>query len=454
MRIGLLDHMGYGNLGDAATQEALIANIRARLPEANIVGFSLNPNDTMKRHNILCHSITHWHPGLRESRQTTAADEDCRSKLKSILKNIPVFSALALSARNLVRELAHLVRSIKVLRSLDCLIIAGGGQLCELWRGPWSHPYNVYKFSVLTKLANKKLLFLNVGAGPLKSVLSREFTRWAVDMADYASFRDVESQSLARQLGVKRHTHVFPDSAYALDISGYETDHEVRPSRPLVGINPIGYCDPRIWPDKNVSAYSHYLDNLASFAEWLLNHNYRLRVFSPEASVDMYALDDLRGRLLTKLSPGDVSEIWALPSETVKGLLCDMSRCDFIITSKFHGVVFSHLLAKPVIALSYHRKIDDLMRTVGHSRYCLNIGSFDEECLKETFLALLEDVQELKSKFRQATASYSGVLKAQFDGLFTANNLQSYSDELRASPSSAVVRPSECRIAGLSGHRK
>jgi hypothetical protein len=73
---------------------------------------------------------------------------------------------MALFARNLVRELVRLGRSFKVLRSLDSLIIAGGGQLCELWRGPWSHPYNVFKFSVLTKLANRKLLFLKVGAQP------------------------------------------------------------------------------------------------------------------------------------------------------------------------------------------------------------------------------------------------------------------------------------------------
>ena len=84
MRIGLLDHMGYGNLGDAATQEALIANIKIRLPDANIVGFSLNPDDTRKRHNIPCYSITHWHPGLTKSKQTNTDGESGRSRLKSI----------------------------------------------------------------------------------------------------------------------------------------------------------------------------------------------------------------------------------------------------------------------------------------------------------------------------------------------------------------------------------
>jgi polysaccharide pyruvyl transferase WcaK-like protein len=362
-------------------------------------------------------------------------------------------STIALSALNLVRELIHLGQSFKVLRSLDCLIIAGGGQLCELWRGPWSHPYNVFKFSVLTKLANRKLLFVNVGAGPLESNLSKVFARCSVRLADYASFRDVESQSLVRQLGVKRQSYVFPDSAYALDISEYGTRDTAGSSTPLVGLNPIGFCDPRIWPKKDADAYSRYLDNLAAFSLWLLNLNYRLRIFSAEASVDVYALEDLKGRLRNNLSVAEINKMWVQPSENVKDVLAEMSGCGFVVTSKFHGVVFSHLLTKPVIALSYHRKIDDLMRTVGHGQYCLSIESFDCECLSGAFTTLVEDAQELKSKFRQATGSYFKALKSQFDELFVPKNLQRYPHQSRTE-SLSVVRPSEHEVATLIGQRK
>ena len=431
MKIGLLDHMGYGNLGDAATQESLIANIMARVPGAEILGFSLNPDDTRQRHHIPCYSITHWHPGLNKSEPTKKDVRNTKRRIKLILKKIPILSGVALWVQNLVREFVHLARSFKVLRSLDSLIIAGGGQLGELWRGPWSHPYNVFKFSVLTKLANRKLLFVNVGAGPLDSSLSKTFIRWSVGMADYVSFRDVQSQSLVYRSGVKRQTYVFPDSAYALDVSHYENGNAANTSKLCVGLNPIGFCDPRIWPKKDNGTYSQYLDKVTALSLWLLSLNYRLKIFSGEVSVDRYALEDLKERLSNSLSPADIDEICVPPSRTVEDLLVEMSGFDFVVTSKFHGVVFSHLLAKPVLALSYHNKIDDLMRAVGHSRYCLNIETFNDECIKNAFTSLVEDAQEIESKYRQTRVSYSEALKSQFDELFVTKNLQPHLQQLR-----------------------
>jgi polysaccharide pyruvyl transferase WcaK-like protein len=163
---------------------------------------------------------------------------------------------------------------------------------------------------------------------------------------------------------------------------------------------------------------------VAAFSLWLLSRNYGLRVFSGEVSVDVYALEDLKKRLANSLSPADINEIFMPPSENVKDLLAEISRVDFVVTSKFHGVVFSHLLAKPVIALSYHNKIDDLMRTVGHSEYCLNIESFDAERLESAFMSLVDNAQELKLKFRGKTTLYSSALKAQFDEVFVPENLQ------------------------------
>jgi polysaccharide pyruvyl transferase WcaK-like protein len=446
MNIGLLDHMGYGNLGDAATQEALIANIRARVLEARIVGFSLNPVDTEMRHGIPSYSITNWHPGLDKpgvpAGSGTGNKGSRAQQLKSRLKKIPVLSPALLWTQNLVRELRHLVRSFHRVKSLDVLIIAGGGQLCELWRGPWSHPYNVFKFSLLTKLARKKLLIVNVGAGPLESRLAKTFIKWSVRLADYVSFRDVESQALVRALGIRQQTWVCPDSAYALDVSRYANRGTVSGRKPLVGINPIGFCDPRIWPKKDASVYSRYLDSLAEFLLWLWSENYRLKVFSAERSVDLHALEDLKGRLEAEIPKSDVDRIFVAPSEDVEDLLTGMSEFDYVITSKFHGVVFSHLLEKPVMAISYHRKIDDLMRMVGDSERCLSIESFDTESLQQAFGTMVESAQTLQGKYRQTVTRYTCELGLQFDYLFAAENFEPRSTSLNPATNRAVGRES------------
>ncbi|MGA9672573.1 MAG: polysaccharide pyruvyl transferase family protein [Terracidiphilus sp.] len=423
MKIGLLDHMGYGNLGDAATQEALIAHIRLRMPETQIVGFSLNPIDTEKRHGIPSYSITYWHPGLdRPAESGTGTNGSPVPRLKSFLKRIPVLSPSLRWVQNLVREVRHLGRSYLRVRSLDCLVIAGGGQLCELWRGPWSHPYNVFKFSLLTKLARKRLLIVNVGAGPLESRLGKIFIKCSVRLADYVSFRDVESQALVQRLGIRRETHVFPDSAYGLDVSQYRGPDTLTVRKPIIGINPIGFCDPRIWPRQDLAIYSRYLDELAQFLVRLSSESYELKIFSAERSVDAFAIEDLKDRLRAGLPGTDIDEICAPLIESVEGLMTEMAGFDFVITSKFHGVVFSHLLAKPVVAISYHVKIDDLMRNVGDSQYCLNIASFDAGSLQRAFAELAENGSALRMKCRQVAATRADSLNRQFDDLFVPEN--------------------------------
>src|SRR6266853_3770879 len=56
-RIGLLDHVGGGNLGDDGSVQAVIHNIQSRWPGAAIFGLSMNPEDTQKRHAIPSYAI-------------------------------------------------------------------------------------------------------------------------------------------------------------------------------------------------------------------------------------------------------------------------------------------------------------------------------------------------------------------------------------------------------------
>jgi len=270
----------------------------------------------------------------------------------------------------------------------------------------------------------------------------------------------VESQALVHSLGVRRETHVCPDPAYALDMRDYLTSEPptaltsarsrallatLRPAigtqlspdaarvsylrrgaaaviskelRPKVGLNPAGYCDPRLWPRAQEDTYSRYLDRLTSFSKWLLEQNYDIELFTSDIGVDGYAIEDLNARLLAGVSPELASRVFLRPVVTLTELLVQMSTFDFVVTSKFHGVIFSHLLGKPVIATSYSLKIDQLMQTAGHGQYCLPIEQCDVDWLVERFQSLVREKDQLTQLFRKISTGRVAALRTHFDALF------------------------------------
>ena len=423
LRIGLLDHMGYGNLGDAATQDVAIANIRKRLPNATLIGFSFVPSDTTARHGIPCYPIRSWYPKSAKTEDSSAAANGNKSRLKEFIKSIPFAQRLVKPILECGRQALFLVHSYRAVRTLDVLIISGGGQLSDLWRGPWSHPYSIFQFCLLAKLAGRKLYVLNVGAGPLDHWLSKFFAKHAVQLADYCSFRDHESQALIRSLGVKSETHVYPDLAYALPIEEIVESPVRVSSVPVVGLNPIGFCDPRNWARKDEAIYREYLQKMVRFSAWLLEQGHLLRIFTNEASLDRHVIEDLIAELRSRTTPEMFGRIFWNTSQTVNDVLREMSEFDFVVTSKYHGIVLSQVLGKPVISLSYHKKMDSAMQALGQERFNANIESFDVDWLIHAFRLLMEESEGIRWKSATVVKEYAARLSQQFDSLFLPESL-------------------------------
>jgi polysaccharide pyruvyl transferase WcaK-like protein len=259
---------------------------------------------------------------------------------------------------------------------------------------------------------------LNVGAGPLDHRLSKLFAKYAVQLADYRSFRDNESQKLVRSLGVKAKTLVYPDLAYGLEVAELQNSSPRSSSMPVVGINPIGFCDPRNWPRKDGAVYHDYLEKITRFSVWLLQQGYKLRMFTTEVSLDKHAMEDLKTQLRARLAPELFNRIFWGASENVRDVLHEMSEFDFVVTSKYHGIVFSHVLRKPVISLSYGRKMDFAMQAAGQGRFNANIERFDLDWFIKAFRSLADDREIIKRESAAAVNAYAAKLSEQFDSLF------------------------------------
>src|SRR5262249_26211113 len=302
---GLLDHVGGGNLGDDATLDAVAGNIKRRWPNAEIVAFSMNPDDTETRHGIRSHPIRRkgWSIGYKPAGTEATLKETVKAltrKYSAVFYLLKAAHAVVCLPVEVFRELSFLVSSRRNIKCFDLLIISGGGQLTEKG-GPWSFPYTIFKWVVLARSAGVRCVFLNVGAGPLTHPLSKFFVRRALLAADYVSLRDNKSRALVQKIGFTGESRVRPDSAYGLEVAAVRGSAREPGGRSIVGFAPMDYCDPGpggYQAEKDQIVYDAFIRKLASFASWLVSRSHALALFGTDWGVDLKAIRDLQSALL------------------------------------------------------------------------------------------------------------------------------------------------------------
>jgi polysaccharide pyruvyl transferase WcaK-like protein len=424
-KIGLLDHVGGGNLGDDATLDAVADNIKRRWPNAEIVAFSMNPDDTKTRHGIMSHPIQRkgWSIGYKPSATDATLKETVKAlthKYRAVFYLLKATNAVVRLPSEVFGELSFLVSSRRNIKSFDLLIISGGGQLTEKG-GPWGFPYTIFKWVVLARSAGVRCMFLNVGAGPLTIPLSKFFVKRALLAADYVSFRDNKSRALAHEIGFTGESRVCPDSVYGLEGATTSGNPPERRPQPIVGFAPMPYPDPDphgYKAEKDQIRYDEFIRKLAFFGSWLVGQSYPLTIFGTDFGVDPAAIKDFQKALLSYHGVPSSRYNVNHSARSALDLLATMSGMDYVVTCRFHGVVFAHLLNKPVLAIAHHPKVMDLMTDLELSSYCVDIRNFDPKLLAERFASMVTNAEEIKTCMAASLTRNRQRLKSQFDELF------------------------------------
>ncbi len=417
-----MGYFGNGNLGDAAIQQAMIEQIRSYFPNTEISGISMNPDDTQHRYGIDGISIGRigkygWYDTredyLQRPKIIQNIDKMRSHPSKYVVKLIRFLTIIPL-------EIYYLYRAYKKLDGYE-MLSHSGGQFDDPWGGAWNHPYTFLVWALIAKIRRVKLLFVSSGGGPLNSTLSSCFIRIALSLADYCSFRDQQSKAYMRSIGYKKNVRVYPDLAHSLDIEKYQHDNNKNSKQKIIGIGPMAYKDPRYWPIKNKRIYEYYISKLADFVEWLILNNYQIKLIPGEAYADRDAILDVVNLLKHKSVEYQKSQLWYEPIITVDELISTIATLDCVVASRFHSLVLSLLMNKPAIALSYHNKIEDLMVDVGEQDFVINIESFELYELREKFIELEQNQEELKEKISRRVDQYRSALEEQYEIIFRQN---------------------------------
>jgi len=209
---------------------------------------------------------------------------------------------------------------------------------------------------------------------------------------------------------------VVPDNAYLLEHAPSSASPVAR-KHAVVGIAPMPYpfCDPREFVSGHQEIYDNYIFKCAAFASMLVKESYSLEWFGSDVGADASAVEDLRRCLR------DRHNVATLPYEavsTVEGLLAKMETFDYVVTCRFHGVVLAHILNKPILAISHHPKVANLMEQLGLGQYCVDIQTFDPGDLARRFTSLVNHDREVRHSMAENLALYRSNVAAQFDQLF------------------------------------
>lgn len=401
-KVSFFGLFGQGNLGNESTLQAVLYHLRRHLPDAEVNCICTGPETAAGIHKIPAVSMHEifFKPGLICSNPITRI-------LQKIFMGIP-------------SELYRWVKAFRTLKGTDMFIVPGTQFLSDNLVGPFGWPYLVFKWSVTSKIRGCKLLFVSVGVGPLRSRLSRFFVKFALYLADYRSYRDDLSREYLGRIGFSlTDDPVYPDLAFSSPVSAIpQGSHNQKPVVAVGVKNYQGQYGPRSPQYRPEDIYHQYIDQIAAFVAWLLEHRYIVRFVIGDICYDTPVLADLRKLLIERKVKYDDLQIFDEPIETLEQLIAQLATSDIVVSSRFHNVLFALLLNKPVIALSYHEKFSALMEGPKLAKYNLHIDHFDSKTLSKTFLELEGNTDELKLHMGRKVEEYRASLDKQYRFIF------------------------------------
>jgi polysaccharide pyruvyl transferase WcaK-like protein len=425
IRIGVLAHVGNGNLGDEATVAAMLRNLRERLPEAEFVAFTLNPADTARRHGVTSYPIRRdffLEQTAPAAASSSASEKPRRERLKSWIRGAPFLMrplrgarAMLHGLRQALLEIPFLCKSYRRLSSTSLLLIAGSHQLSEIRGGPWWFPFTLFKWTLLARVRRIPVALVSVGAGPFHSPLARWLSRFTLAMAAYASYRDEVSREAIRRLGVREPGPFAPDLAFSLSPAVHDSD----PRQPIVALNPM---PPFLWRDYDQATaqalHANYAGALTKFVTWLIDRGYRVAFLATQLRGDPPVIADLLKRVANERPDAvERGQAYVHRVEGLDDLLTGLRFARIVVATRFHGAVLGSAVGRPVLALAYHPKTYDLMRQMGDGRHAVDAEGISAEALKSAFVELEQQSPSAAAERQACLAATRTILAAQYDRL-------------------------------------
>lgn len=395
LNIAVFGAFGSGNLGNECTLYALLANLQRVLPGSSFSTICTGPEETAARYGIPAFP-------LRQGRLPQSGNALFRILLKLLCAP--------------VMELYRWFKVFSLLAGKDMLIMTGTGMLSDVGIVPMGLHYDILRWSIAARLRRCKVCFLSVGVGPIRHPLSRLFVKAALSLAHFRSYRDAFSWSYLQSINYKCCAdEVYPDLAFSLPQKMVPASGPAAHPGTVVGLGVITHSRRRATSENDETIYRDYMAKLSAFAAGLLARKYRVRLLIGDVIWDQRAKNDLIATLEQMGWPCDGGSLISRPIASFEDLMAELAETDIVIASRFHNVLLSMAMSKPVVAISFHEKVDALMSAAGLQEYCQDIENIDVDRLIAQVADARANSEWIVQDMKKRAAVYREELDRQYE---------------------------------------
>lgn len=394
-KIAFFGSFGRKNFGNEATLHAMLWNLRRIVPDAEFTCLCTGPERAAADYNIAAVPIRDY-----------------------VVRPWKTLNPLARWARKILvgipSEFWRWVQGVKMLSDTAALIVPGTGLLTDAYTLFNWGPYDMFRWSVVAKLAGCKLLFVSVGAGPFYSRSGRFFVKKALSLADFRSYREQPARQWLKRIGFESNDDpIYPDLAFSLPRKVMPGRHQSNVRRSVVGVGLMEFAGKLSAERPESAVHVAYLQTLAKFVDWLLAHDYDVRLLVGDF-VDEPVRREFKSSLAKHNATQDEGRLIDEPINSVEELLSQIAETDFVIATRFHNVLLSLFLNKPTIAISFHHKCSSLMSQMGLSDYCEEMNTLSRDRLTEQFYQLEKNAYDIKSMLAEKVEEHREALDEQY----------------------------------------
>ena len=362
MRIGIVGNYGNDNNGDEAILLSLIKQVTSTFSiESNqITVFSNNPKQTATRYGV---------------------------------ESFPLYYKKGNAAKTFF---ATYQNNKRIVRTFDLLIIGGGGILMDLYKRE-APLYGSY--AMMAKNSNVPYVIYGCGAGPLNTGLGKWFIRYMCKHAESVSVRDPESAQLLQTVGVTKPVDVIGDPAFSL-----RKEHVEKSQAPSqIGVTAVPYYNADYWPEGNPAIYQDYVDGMAKNLDELAEQfNVQINFFATKFPQDANVTKDIQAQMK------HADKTTVLDENLLPERILEMTeKQDIVIGTRLHSLILATCTETPVMAISYHHKVNDFMKLAELDRYAFPINEIHQNSdlfadafkqMADNWPATLEETERLSEQ--------------------------------------------------------